>query len=95
MEDRLVRFSLFGQEFTFYSDAPEADVDEVIKILRGELEGSDGEYVSKVPSSKLLVLGCLRIAARYVRMNREFEAYRRRQGKSIDELIGKMSDVDE
>jgi cell division protein ZapA len=94
MEERLVHFSLFGQEFTFYSDAPESEVEEVVRILRSELEGSDGKYVSTVPSSKLLVLGCLRIAARYVKVSREFHAYRNRQGRSIDNLIDKMSDID-
>ncbi len=94
MEERLVRFSLFGQEFTFYSDAPESEVEEVVRILRNELEGSDGTYTSTVPSSKLLVLGCLRIADRYVRLKREFEEYRNRQGRSIDGLIDKMSEID-
>ncbi len=94
MKERLVRFSLFGQEFTFYSDASESEVDEVVGILRNELEGSDGTYTSMVPSSKLLVLGCLRIAGRYVRLSREFEEYRNRQGRSIDGLIDKMSDID-
>ena len=94
MEERLVRFALFGQEFTFYSNAPENEVEEVVDILRSELEGSDGEYVSTIPSSKLLVLGCLRIAARYVRVNREFDTYRNSQGRSIDNLIDKMSEID-
>ncbi len=90
----MVRFSLFGQEFTFYSDASESEVDEVVGILRDELEGSDGSYASPVPSSKLLVLGCLRIAGRYVKLSREFEEFRNRQGRSIDGLIDKMSDID-
>ncbi|HHL34111.1 MAG TPA: cell division protein ZapA [Desulfobulbaceae bacterium] len=94
MEERLVRFSLFGQEFTFYSDASESEVDKVVGILRNELEGSDGTYTSTVPSSKLLVLGCLRIAARYVKLSREFEEYRDRQDRSIDGLIDKMSEID-
>ncbi len=94
MEERLVRFALFGQEFTFYSDAPAEEVDEVVSILRRELEGSEGRYTSTVPSSKLLVLGCLRIAARLVKVNREFEEYRNRQDRSIDDLIDKMSEID-
>jgi len=94
MKERLVRFSLFGQEFTFYSDASESEVDEVVGILRKELEGTDGSYASIVPSSKLLVLGCLRIADKYVRLRREFEEYRNQQGRSIDGLIDKMSEID-
>lgn len=94
MEERLVRFALFGQEFMFYSDASESEVDNVVEILRNELEGADGKYISTVPSSQLLVLGCLRIAAKYVKVNREFDAYRNRQGQSIDNLIDKMSFIE-
>jgi cell division protein ZapA len=94
MKERLVRFCLFGQEFTFYSDAPEDEVKEVVTMLRSELEGADGKYRSTVPSSKLLVLGCLRIAARYVKLKKEYADYRNRQGRSIDDLIGKMADID-
>jgi cell division protein ZapA len=94
MEERLVRFALFGQEFTFYSDAPEIEVDKVVEILRNELEGADGKYISTVPSSKLLVLGCLRIAEKYVKVNREFAAYRNSQGQSIDNLIDKISFIE-
>ena len=90
----MVRFSLFGQEFTFYSDAPEDEVREVVAMLRSELEGVDGKYRSTVPSSKLLVLGCLRIAARYVKLKKEYADYRNRQDRSIDDLIGKMAEIE-
>ncbi|HFQ91014.1 MAG TPA: cell division protein ZapA [Desulfobulbus sp.] len=91
MEERLVRFTMFGQEFTFYSDAPDDEVEEVIALLRAELEDAELDTVSTIPSSKMLVLGCLRIAARYVQLNKEFKAFRRSQGRSIDELIDKMA----
>ncbi|MFP7753371.1 cell division protein ZapA [Thermodesulfobacteriota bacterium B35] len=91
MEERLVRFSMFGQEFTFYSDAPEDEVEEVIALLRAELEDARLDTVSTIPSSKMLVLGCLRIAARYVQLHKEFEAFRKNQGRSIDELIDKVA----
>jgi len=94
MKERLVRFSLFGQEFTFYSDAPEDEVKAVVAMLRSELEGADGKYRSTVPSSKLLVLGCLRIAARYVKLKKEYSEFRNRQGRSIDDLIGKMAEIE-
>ncbi len=91
MEERLVRFTMFGQEFTFYSDAPEDEVEQVIGLLRTELEDAELDTVSTIPSSKMLVLGCLRIAARCVQLQKEFDAYRRSQGRSIDELIDKVA----
>jgi hypothetical protein len=91
MQDRLVRFHLFGQEFTFYSDAPEEEVQTVIDLLRQELESSEKVNRSSVPSSKMLVLGCLRIAAKYVHLNREYNEFRQVQECAISHLIDKVS----
>jgi cell division protein ZapA len=91
MQDRLVRFHLFGQEFTFYSAAPEDEVDSAIALLRQELEADDKMSRSSVPSSKMLVLGCLRIAAKYVQLNQEYVEFRRVQERSVAHLIDKVS----
>jgi cell division protein ZapA len=91
MQDRLVRFHLFGQEFTFYSDAPEEEVESVITLLRHELENNEKVSRSSVPSSKMLVLGCLRIAAKYVQLNREYSEFRQAQERSVGHLIDKIS----
>ncbi len=90
--ERLVRFTLFGQEFSFYTDASEEDVEQVLDILRNELDAEGGTAArTSVPSSKMLVLGCLRIAARYVQLAREYDNFRRTQDNSIDHLINKVS----
>lgn len=91
MQDRLVRFNLFGQEFTFYSNAPEEEVDSVIALLRQELESNEKVSRSSVPSSKMLVLGCLRMAAKYVQLHREYNEYREEQEEIISQLIEKVS----
>ena len=71
MEERLVSFTLFGQEYTFYSDAPDDEVEAVISMLREELEGQEPFYRSTVPASKMPILGCLRITAKYIHLQRE------------------------
>jgi len=91
MEERLVSFTLFGQKFSFYSDAPEDEVEGAIALLREELEGTDLAARSTVPSSTMLVLGCLRLAARYVNLDKEFKTFRASQEQSIDKLINKVS----
>jgi cell division protein ZapA len=91
MQDRLVRFHLFGQEFTFYSDAPEDEVEAVIALLRDELEANEKVSRSSVPSSKVLVLGCLRMAAKYVQLKQEYKEYRHLQERTVDRLIDKIS----
>ncbi len=91
MKERLIRFSLFGQEFSFYSDADQDEVDRVIALVREEFEDESGKMTVSIPSSKMLVLGCLRIAARYVELEKEYGNFRKRQGHSIDQLIEKMT----
>ena len=89
--ERLVNFVLFGQEYSFYTDASEEDVDKVITMVRGELEAGTVGNRSNIPTSKLLVLGCLRIAARYIELDKEYKKFRRNQGVSIDKLIDKVA----
>ena len=90
MLDRLVRFHLFGQEFTFYSDASEDEVEAIIDLLRQELEGGETVSRSAVPSSKILVLGCLRMTARYVQLQREYQDYRQAQQRTLANLADKV-----
>ena len=93
MQERLVRFTLFGQEFTFYSDATEEEVNAVIALLRTELEGDWAFRRSSVPSSKMLVLGCLRIAAKFIHMQREHERYCQLSEITMAKLIEKISSI--
>ena len=93
MQERLVRFTLFGQEFTFYSDAPAEETDAVIALLRRELEGGMALNKSTVPSSKMLVLGCLQIAAKLVELEREYNQFRRDQQKTVTQLVEKITAV--
>lgn len=94
MEERLVNFQLFGQEFTFFSDASDAEVDEIVRLVRRELERADGKYTSSIPSSNLLVLGCLRLASKLVQQEKKSKDYRRRQDSAIDSLIDRMADIE-
>ena len=92
MSDRLVRFQLFGQEFTFFSDAPEEEVESIIALLRQELDTDEKHSRSAVPSSKMLVLGCLRMTAKYVQLQGEYHEYRQSQERLIEHLINKVTD---
>lgn len=89
--ERRVHFELFGQEFSFYTDAPQEDVDLIISMVRNELTDEGAGRRTSLPSNKMLVLCCLKIAARYVQMEKEFNSFRARQDASIDKLISKVS----
>ena len=90
MEERLISFTLYGQEFSFYSDVPDDEVQEAVSILRQELgEPEECGPTTTVPSSTLLVLACLRIAARHVILQREFDEFygERKKYKGRNDLI--------
>jgi len=89
--ERLVHFELFGQEFSFYTDASREDVDHIIKMVRAELDEEGTAKRTSLPSNKMLVLCCLKIAARYIQLEKEFSAFRSHQDASIDKLINKVS----
>lgn len=93
MQERLVRFSLFGQEFVFYSDAAEEEVAAVLTMLREELEGQKKISRSTVPSNKILVLGCLRMTAKYIHLQREHAGFRQSQEQGMAALSDKISMV--
>ena len=45
---------------------------------------------SAVPSSKILVLGCLRMTARYVQLQREYQDFRQTEQRTLAELAEKV-----
>ena len=89
--DRLVSFDLFGQEFSFYTSESDEEVEQIINLVRAELDAGGQGVRTSLPSNKMLVLGCLRIAARLVQLEKEFDAFRNKQDASIDKLINKVS----
>ena len=89
--ERLVQFELFGQDFSFYTDASEEDVTCIIDMVRTELGEDQSGKRAPLPSNKMLILGCLKIAAKCVQLEKDFESFRIQQDESISKLIGKYS----
>lgn len=74
--ERLVRFELLGQEFQFYTAAAEREMEEILSLVRGEVEGDGDSRRGNIPASKLAVMACLNIASKYVQLKQDFERYR-------------------
>ncbi|MDW7773383.1 MAG: cell division protein ZapA [Desulfobulbaceae bacterium] len=89
--ERRVQFDLYGQAFSFYTDASEEEVAQVISLVRDELGEQRQGKVPALLTTKTLVLCCLKIADRYVRLDKEYNRFRNRQDESIDKLINKVS----
>lgn len=88
--ERLVKFELLGQEYPLYTDAPEEDVQEILQLVKSQLEDTSLSVSYVLPASKLAILSSLNMAGKYVKLKREFEGYRRSVKEVIDHLSEKI-----
>ncbi len=90
--ERLVRFELLGQEFAFYTGAPEDEVNEILEMVEGlVLENSSSDTAGSIAVGKVAVLASLNMASRYVELKRDFEAYRNETETRLARLTEQIS----
>lgn len=86
--ERLVSFKVLGQEYPLYTDAPEKDVQEILSLVKTQLENVGQASQHVLPANKIGILTSLNIASKYVKMKREYEEYKQR----VEEQITLLSD---
>jgi cell division protein ZapA len=74
--ERLVRFELMGQEYTFYTGAPESEVADVLELVNELVEENISGAAGAIPVSKVAVLVSLNIASRYFELRSQFDRYK-------------------
>jgi len=89
--DRLVKFEVLGQEYPLYTDAPEEDVQEILGLVKAQLEGV--EQSTSLPVNKLAILASLNLAGKYVRLKRDFENYKLEVEETVDRLQENIASV--
>lgn len=93
MEDRerLVNFSLLGQDYSFYTGASEEEMEKILALVRNLTEENGGNSKSgTIPVSKIAVMACLNIASRYIKLQQEFEDYKEKNDARASQLIDKI-----
>ncbi|ADH85618.1 cell division protein ZapA [Desulfurivibrio alkaliphilus] len=89
--ERLVKFEVLGQEFPLYTDAPEEDVQEILTLVKTQLEEvSQGGSTRGLPANKAAILTSLNMASQYVRLKREFAEYRQQVESSLERLSTRL-----
>lgn len=89
--ERLVKFEVLGQEYPLHTDAPEDEVQEILDLVRSQLE-NHAKATTLMPA-KLAVLVSLNMAAKFVRLKREFEQYKVENDENISALADKINSV--
>jgi cell division protein ZapA (FtsZ GTPase activity inhibitor) len=84
--ERLVKFEVLGQEYPLYTDVPEEDIEEILNLVRMQIESQSKSSKSVLPANKVAVLTSLNMAGKYVRMKRDFERYKQEMTERVERL---------
>lgn len=88
--ERLVKFNVLGQEYPLYTDAPEDEVEEILELVKSQLETNAHGSSHLLPANKLAVLSSLNMAGKYVRLKKDFEQYKRAVSALSEALANKI-----
>ncbi len=86
--ERLVKFEVLGQEYPLHTDAPAEEVQEILDLVKSQLENHS--QVSTLMPVKVAVLASLNMAGKFVRLRREFEQYRVENDEKLSALVKKI-----
>jgi hypothetical protein len=91
--ERLVRFKLFGQDYTFYTGASEEEMEEILDFIRKMIEESTSSMPGTLPASKVAVMACLNLASRFMKLDQDFENYKIETEGRIKSINKKLEDL--
>jgi cell division protein ZapA len=84
--ERLVKLEVLGQEYPLYTDAPEEDIEEILHLVKMQIESNSKRSRSSLPANKVAVLTSLNMAGKYVRLKRDFEQYKEQMSQLVERL---------
>jgi len=88
--ERLVTFKVLDQEYPLYTDAPEKDVQEILSLVKTQLEYAGQASQPVLSANKLGILTSLNIASKYVKLKKEYEEYKQLVERKISLLSEKI-----
>ena len=90
--ERMVKFEVLGQEYPLYTDAPEEDIEEILHLVKMQIENNSKSSKSLLPANKVAVLTSLNMAGKYVRLKRDFEQYKQQMSELVERLTSVIED---
>ncbi len=84
--ERLVQFELFDKNFSFYTEESEENMEKILTLLRDVVDGDYPSGAGGISLTQTGVLGCLKLAARYVRLENEFNEYKKASTERLTQL---------
>lgn len=84
--ERLVKFELLGQEYPLYTDASEEDIEEILNLVKVQIENQSKSFKGALPANKVAVLTSLNMAGKYVSLKRDFEQHKKEMIERVERL---------
>jgi cell division protein ZapA (FtsZ GTPase activity inhibitor) len=92
-QERLVRFKLLGQDYTFYTGASEEEMNEVLDLVRKMIEENVSGMPGTLPASRVAVMACLNLASKFMKLKRDFEEYKVETEGRINSINSQLEDL--
>lgn len=91
--ERLVKFSLLGQDFAFYTAASEEETTAILNLVREQVESIGGKPGGTIQIGKVAVMACLNLASSYIKLENEHDQYRAHTQAKLEALNEKLDTV--
>ncbi len=93
--ERLVEFSLLGQNFAFYTGASEQEMEKILSLVKEQIEsiGGGDKPGGTIPVSKIAVMACLNLASNYIKLKQEHSSYKHDTSAKLEELSNRLDFV--
>ena len=88
----MVKFSLLGQNFAFYTGASEEEMENILSLVREHIEsiGGGDKPGGTIPVSKIAVMACLNLASNYLKLKQEHSSYKQETSAKLGELSERL-----
>jgi cell division protein ZapA len=77
---------VLGQEYPLYTDASEEDIEEILNLVKMQIENQSKSSKSFLPANKVAVLTSLNMAGKYVQVKKDFEQYKKEMTDRVERL---------
>jgi len=93
--ERLVNFSLLGQNFAFYTGASEEEMEKILSLVKEQLDsvGGGSKPGGTIPVSKIAMMACLNLASSHLKLQQEYSQFRQQFESKIEDINQRLDFV--
>jgi len=93
--ERLINFSLLGQNFAFYTGASEEEMEKILSLVKEQLDsvGGGSKPGGTIPVSKIAMMACLNLASSHLKLQQEYSQFRQQFESKIEDINQRLDFV--